>query len=179
MLARRTVVAFGLTAALAACGDARLRIRAPSAFSETNFVAPQAVAPLVAHPPTLAPQPSEPLAAEPPAAAPLPLAASLGVGQGEGLPPEVPAVPVAAIPQTMGLAEAIDRLATHHNLTSDVKIAGAPEVTISGEPPALSAGLSALLAAATPRHYAAIVRDRSGTPVRIIVSPYPIIGAAN
>lgn len=120
---------------------------------------------------------SEPTAAEPSAAAPLPLAASLGQGQGEGLKAEPLPAPTAPVPQVMSLASAVQQLANRNNIPALIEIHGAPDVTLTGEPPRLETALASLLDAATPRHYGAIARSQSGAPVALIVSPHPIVGA--
>jgi hypothetical protein len=118
---------------------------------------------------------SEPQAAEPPSAAPLPLAASPGQGQGEGLPEPPPPPPVT---RTLPLAEALRLLATKAGVTSDVQIAGSPTVEVTGDPSGnLAADLAALMVSVRPAHYAAIGIDRKGTPIRLFISPYPIVGA--
>jgi hypothetical protein len=126
---------------------------------------------------TAIPLSSEPPAAEPSAAAPLPLAASLGQGQGEGLKAEPLPAPTAPVPQVMSLASAVQHLANSYNITALIEIHGAPDVTLTGEPPRLETALASLLDAVTPRHYGAIARSQSGAPVALIVSPHPIVGA--
>ena len=182
-----TIACVLLAGAVTGCGGTYIRIGKPPALRsdrETQLIARPPVAYLQspsapATPPTdPAPTPLERapgLAAEPPSAAPLPLAASPGQGQGEGLPEPPPPPPVT---RTLPLAEALRLLATKAGVTSDVQIAGSPTVEVTGEPSGnLAADLAALMGSVRPAHYAAIGIDHKGTPIRLFISPYPIVGA--
>ena len=192
MQARRltgTLVCILLTGAVSGCGGTYIRIGKPPDLRsdrETQLIVRPPVPPSQSlsaptTPPTdPAPTPLERapgLAAEPPSAAPLPLAASLGQGQGEGLKAEPLPAPTAPVPQVMSLASAVQQLANRNNIPALIEIHGAPDVTLTGEPPRLETALASLLHAATPRHYGAIARSQSGAPVALIVSPYPVVGA--